>query len=268
MIMARAKGLIWLSLALVCALSAGGLTYFLLQRQSDEAAQALAVAQQEITDAPKEETVRVPVAVRDLERGVVLTPEFFELKEFPLSLAPTSAITETALLDGQVLSQFIAQGDIFRTEALYGGTGAPLSSSIEPGRTIITFPVMDLFTGTGLFVEGDRVDLLLSIGVETTAEEGEGEENITGYTVQNVRVMRILTAPPSEENPNPAPTALLLELDPEDAVMVKKVKDAGGTIDLALRSPVDTNDFDVPVVTDGDLVRLMSGGSDSVGNAP
>jgi hypothetical protein len=50
--------------------------------------------------------------------------------------------------------------------------------------------------------------------------------------------------------------------------MVKKVKDAGGTIDLALRSPVDTNDFDVPVVTDGDLVRLMSGGSDSVGNAP
>jgi pilus assembly protein CpaB len=267
--MGRAKGWIWISLALVCALGAGGLTYVLLQRQNARATQALALAQQELASEPKEATVSIPVARQDLDRGIALTPEQFELKAFPVSLAPSSAITDTELLDGQILAQFVAQGDIFRPQDIYGGTGAPLSSLIEPGRTIISFPVIDLFTGTGLFVEGDRVDLLLSIGVETTTEDGAEQGDITGYTVQNVRVMRILSPPPSEGDPTPAPTALLLELDPADAVMVKKVKDAGGTVDLALRSPVDQDDFDVPVVTDQDLIRLMDGSApETVGDAP
>jgi pilus assembly protein CpaB len=266
--MARAKGWIWISLALVCALSAGGLTYFLLQRQSTEAAQAVERARLEA--APLEETVSIPVAAADLERGSQLGAGSFELKEFPVSLAPSSALTDTGQLEGQFLSQFVAQGDIFRPEALYGGTGAPLSSSIEAGRTIIAFPIADLFTGIGLFVEGDRVDLLLSLA---KAGDGSAEAagSITGYTVQNVRIMRIVSPLPSEQDPDPAPTALLLELDPTDAVMVKKVKDSGGTIDLALRSPVDEDDFTVPPVTDDDLTRLMSGGGgapNTVGNAP
>ena len=44
-----------------------------------------------------------------------------------------------------------------------------------------------------------------------------------------------------------------------------------GTIDLALRSPIDQDDFEVPPVTDGDLLDLMvngDGGPDTVGNAP
>lgn len=265
--MARAKGWIWISLALVCALSAGGLTYFLLQRQSTATAEAIVAAQQEAA-APQEETVSIPVATRDLERGTEIAPDAYELKEFPVSLAPSSAITDTELLTGQVLSQFIAQGDIFRPEALYGGTGAPLSSSIEAGRTIIAFPIADLFTGIGLFVEGDRVDLLLSIGVK--AADGADQGELTGYTVQNVRIMRIVSPQPTQDTPNPTPTALLLELDPADAVMVKKVKDAGGTIDLALRSPLDEDDFTVPPVTDTDLVTLMNSGDapQTVGNAP
>lgn len=264
--MARARGWIWISLALVCAVSAGGLTYFLLQRQSAETQEAITLARQEA--APQEEMVSIPVAARDLERGSQLAPDTFVLKEFPLSLAPSSALTDTAQLDGQFLSQFVAQDDIFRAESLYGGTGAPLSASIEAGRTVLAFPVADLFSGIGMFVEGDRVDLLLSSAI--AGADGAEAGNLTGYTVQNVRIMRIVAPLPSEENPDPAPTALLLELAPADAVMVKKVKDAGGTIDLALRSPVDEDDFTVPPATDKDLLRLMNGGGapDSVGNAP
>jgi pilus assembly protein CpaB len=267
--MARAKGWIWLSLALVCALSAGGLTYFLLQQQSAAAEQALAEARQ--FAPPEIETAAIPVAARDLERGQVLTAQDFELKAFPVELVPSSAIADPAELEGQILAEHVSLGDIFRTSSLYGGTGAPLSSEIATGRTVIAFPVVDLFTGTGLFVEGDRVDLLLSVGLEAE-QDGQAVDagDITGYTVQNVRVMRILRPRPTEEQPNPAPTALLLELDPSDAVMVKKVKDAGGTVDLALRSPADGDAFEVSPVTDGDLVRLMSGegGPDIVGDAP
>lgn len=272
--MARSKGWIWISLALVCALAAAGLTYALLQQQNQAVEQAVQEAERNV-EAEQRPTVAIPVAADNIARGTVLTAQLFTSQDFFADAVPTSAITDTAQLEGQVLAADIAKGDIFRPESIYGGTGAPLSSVIESGRTVIAFPIVDLFTGTGLFVEGDRVDLLLSITVEATEQGGEGGEaaqqsaDITGYTVQNVRVMRILGPRPTQENPNPAPTALLLELDPADALMVKKVKDAGGTIDMALRSPLDEDDFAVPPITDTDLIRLMGGQPPStVGNAP
>jgi pilus assembly protein CpaB len=269
--MARTKGWIWLSLALVCALSAGALTYFLLQRQAAETERRIQDAQASAAVIPVVETLDVPVATRDLERGAVLGAQDFALKPFPLDLAPAVAITDTQLLDGQVLSERVTQGDFFRESVLYGGGGGPLSSDIEQGRTLFAFPVIELFAGTGLFVEGDRVDLLLSVSTKGEGADGEQDiDNLTGYTVQNVRVMRILSPRPTQENPRPVPTALLLELDPADAVMVKKVKDAGGTIDLALRSPLDQDPFNVPPINDRDLIRLMQSGEGSniVGSQP
>lgn len=266
--MARAKGWIWLSLALVCAVSAGGLTYFLLQQQNQKVVEAVNNAQGQV-EAQQEPTVMIPVATSNLERGTVLAPDMFAAREFPVSLVPTSALTDTELLDGQVLAQSVAQGDIFRPESLYGGAGAPLSSEIESGRTVIAFPAEDLLGATGLLVEGDRIDLLISSNIKDR-ETQEDLGQLTGYTVQNVRVMRILSAVPTAENPNPVPKAFLLELDPADAVMVKAVKDTDGTLDLALRSPVDTDAFEEAPVTEDDIVRLMTrfGAPDTVGSAP
>ncbi|HMQ30630.1 MAG TPA: Flp pilus assembly protein CpaB [Chloroflexaceae bacterium] len=265
--MARAKGWIWISLALVCAVSAGGLSYYLLQRQNAATQAAIAQAQQAV---PEVETVAVPVAARSLERSTTLTAADIELKEFPLGLTPASALTDPELLAGRILSEPLAQGDFFRESSLYGNEAGSLSETIAPGKTVIAFPIVDLFSTTGLFVEDDRVDLLLSFqDLVASAEQAGGP--VTGYTVQNARVVRILTGPPSQDNPNPPPTALLLELDPSDAVMVKKVKDSGGTIDLALRSPLDNEPFDVSPVTNEDLIRLMGGdggGPETTGNAP
>jgi pilus assembly protein CpaB len=266
--MARAKGWIWLSLALVCALGAGGLTYYFLQRQSAATQAAVSRAMQEAAPPPVE-TVAVPVAARKLERGETLTPELFRLKDFPVDLAPSSAITDTELLDGQILAATIAEGDIFRPEALYGGTGAPLSADIEPGRTVIAFPAQDLLGGTGLLVEGDRVDLLITSNI-TEQATGNSLGALTGYTVQNVRIMRILSPAPTADTPNPAPNAFILELDPSDALMVKAVRDAEGKLDLALRSPADQQPFEQPAVNEQDILRLMSryGANQSVGQAP
>jgi pilus assembly protein CpaB len=272
--MARAKGWIWISLALVCALGAAALTYFILQQQN----QAVEIAVQEArTEVQSEQrpTVLIPVAGQDLERGTVLNSEFFDEREFFADAVPSSAITDTTLLEGQVLAANIAAGDIFRPETIYGGTGAPLSAEIEEGRTVVAFPIVDLLTGLAVFVEGDKVDMLITLPVPA---EGDGTQqdgtqqggNLTGYTIQNVRIMRIVAPQPTSDNPNPAPTALLLELDPADAVMVKKVKDAGGTIDMALRSPLDDDNFTVPPVTDEQLFDLITNGEPpaTVGNAP
>ena len=258
--MARTKGWIWFTLALVCALSAGGLTYYLLQRQNTVVQEAVSVATANAQVAtPVVMTVQLPVAARDLERGATLTAQDVVLSAFPVELVPTVAISEVAQISGKILLEPIAKGDIFRERAFVGGSSVTLSAQITPGKTVIAFPIVDLFSGTGLFVAGDRVDLLLTRSGLPPASDVPGDSgSITGYSVQNVRVLRVLSAPPSQDNPNPAPTALLLELSPADAVMVKKVKDAGGQIDLALRSPVDDGVFPVNPVTDRDLLQLMN----------
>ena len=263
--MVRTKGWIWISLALICALGAGGLAYYMLQQQRIAAEAAISAAQQRSAVAELV-TTEIPVAARDLERGTLIQDTDIVVKAFPVELVPSAVITDMTRLSGQILAEPVTQGDLFRERTLYGSEQGPLSAEIAQGRTIIAFPIVDLFAGTGLLVEGDRIDLLLSVEVEREAQEGAAtREKLTGYTVQNVRVMRILTDPPTEENPEPRPTALLLELAPGDAVMVKKVKDAGGTIDLALRSPLDEEPFRVPMVDDDALITLLQGEAETIG---
>jgi pilus assembly protein CpaB len=60
---------------------------------------------------------------------------------------------------------------------------------------------------------------------------------------------------PTEDDKQPKATALLFSMKPEDAVMVKFVKDVGGTIDFALRSPLDKETFQAPRVDDADLIE-------------
>jgi pilus assembly protein CpaB len=44
-------------------------------------------------------------------------------------------------------------------------------------------------------------------------------------------------------------------MKPEDAVLVKFVKDSGGTIDFTLRSPQDQGNFQAPALDDAELIR-------------
>ncbi len=260
--MAKGRGWIWISLALVCAISAGGLTFFLLQRQSQAQQAAIEAAREEASAglAPVE-MVTLPVAARDLPRETVITAADLLPRDFPANVAPPSAIADSESLVGRMLSGDLLAGDPIFAGLLYGGEQGALSAEIEPGKTVIAFPILDLFAGTGLFVENDRVDLLLSF------EQPEGGP-LTGYTVQNVRLLRILAPPPTEDDPTPSPTALLFELDPAAALMVKRVKDAGGTIDMALRSPLDEAPFVVDPLTNDDLIRLMQGTPENVGQQP
>lgn len=267
--MARTKSWIWITLALVCALSAGGLTYYLLQRQSNNATAEVDNLRAQLTAVPVVETVSVPVAARDLVSGTTLTPEDFVQKNFPVDLVATSAITDVEQLSGQILIEPVTSGDIFRKNVFVGGAGVSFSGEIEPGKTVIAFPISDLLSQTGVFVAGDRIDLLITrVGAVPDPSVPGDTGMLTGYSVQNVRIMRVLGTTPTETNPNPTPTALLIEISPEDAVMVKKVKDSGGIVELGLRSPADNEPFIVDPVTDGELLQLINEGPklDAVGS--
>jgi pilus assembly protein CpaB len=60
--------------------------------------------------------------------------------------------------------------------------------------------------------------------------------------------VKIIRPTPTEEQPNPEASAILFELSPQDAVIVKFVKDSGGTLDFTLRSSTDATIYETDAI--------------------
>lgn len=249
--MTRRSGWMLVVLGLVLAISAGAMVYVVLQNQRVEAQElATRLAQEQVAPPP---TMKLPVAARTLEPGTVISAQDYVLKDFPLDLVPVMAISDTAGLESRVLVQTVGQGETFRNSQFLGGTGAAISQQLKQGHVLFAFPIVDLLSQSDLIQDGDHLDLLLTL--EQTGAEGDEVGRITAITLQNIEVFRVLRPPATEEDKQPKATALLFSMRPEDAVMVKFVKDAGGTIDFTLRSPTDQANFQVPAIDDAELLR-------------
>lgn len=248
--MSRKHGWILLSFGLILAISTGaGLFLLLRQQQRTMSEQAIAMAEA----APQPViTMAVPVAARPLTPGTVLTPEDLLLKDYPLELVPISAITSTVMLESQLIVEPIGQGETISSNKLAGEGAGRISQQLAVGQMLFAFPIADLLSRSNVIDDGDRIDLLLSLVVDQS--EGASDAPITLFTLQNLAVIKVLR-PGDGDQPDPAaPVALLLGVTPEEAVLIKHVKDAGGVIDFVLRSPLDNEPVVVPPVNREDLI--------------
>jgi pilus assembly protein CpaB len=247
----RRRGWILVVLGLILAVSAGAMVYVVLQNQQAEAQeQATLLAREQAAPVP---TMKLPVAARPLEPGMVLGAQDYVLKDFPLDLVPVSAISDTAGLDSKILVQPVGQGETFRSSEFLGGNGATISQQLTQGEVLFAFPIIDLLSQSNLIQDGDHVDLLLTI--QQKGPKGEDLGKATAITLQNIEVFKVLRPQATEEDKQPRATALLFSMKPEEAVMVKFVKDSGGTIDFTLRSPLDKDNFQAPAVDDAELIQ-------------
>lgn len=244
--MARRTGWILLTLGLVLAIGSGALVYVILQQQAKQVDTLIAQA----TAQPAPNTVSLPVAARALEPGRPLTAEDIVIKEYPVDLVPSGAVTNTVDLEQRVLIRSVDAGELIQRRLLLGESGTAISQEIRQGYVLFAFPIMDLMTQSQIIMDGDRIDLLLTLPVVTP--DGTSAGRVSALTLQNIEVFKVLRATDEEGNPGEA-TAMLLSMEPQDAVMLKFIKDSGGTLDFALRSPLDVDDFTAPPVNDQDL---------------
>jgi pilus assembly protein CpaB len=120
------------------------------------------------------------------------------------------------------------------------------------------------------FPTGREVEVATSPGeTETTRTAGStGEEQATFVVLENVGIAaltgwRPATAEgegvlPSGATEARPPTAILFALSPQDALVLKYVKDAGGVQDIVLRAPGAEGPFDTePVDVDYVLNRFQ-----------
>jgi pilus assembly protein CpaB len=236
----RRKGWMFFALGLILALSAAAMVYFLLQNIEPKPAEM----------PPPIPTTKLPVAARPLEPGTKLSSADYIMKDFPLELVPVSAISKTVSLDSQLLVRTVGQGETFRSDQFLGGQGASMSQQIKQGMVLFAFPIVDLMSQSDVVRDGDHIDLLLTLPLKGLSGEDTEKDlgQATALTLQNIEVYKVLRTTKKEDQPEGAPTALMISVTPADAVILKYAKDSEGKIDFTLRSSLDTEPFVAPYI--------------------
>jgi pilus assembly protein CpaB len=236
----RRKGWMFFAFGLILALSAAAMVFFLLQNVEAKPAEV----------PPPIPTTKLPVAARPLEPGTKLSSADYIMKDFPLDLVPVSAISKTVNLDSQLLVRTVGQGETFRSDQFLGGQGASMSQQIKQGMVLFAFPIVDLMSQSDVVRDGDHIDLLLTLPLKGLSGEDTEKDlgQATALTLQNIEVYKVLRTTKKEDQPEGAPTALMISVTPADAVILKYAKDSEGKIDFTLRSSLDTAPFVAPYI--------------------
>lgn len=214
--------------------------------------------------APPE--VSVVVAAQQVGVRSRLTAEDLEMREMPVDAIPESAVRQMEDAEGKITLAELYPGEVILEQRLVdpdvvAGNGRT-AVVINDDQVLLAFPAGDLMSNLGILKPGDHVDLLLSYELPadtiTTGRPGPiagtagGETELTTFTLlQNLELTQIIKG--EEEST----TAYLLAVTPQDALLLKYIKDVGPVRDLVLRAPGVEADFDTDPVDLDYLINFL-----------
>jgi pilus assembly protein CpaB len=222
---------------------------------------------------------QVVITTRDLPLGTVLRAEDVTTLKVPVEVAPVDVMTEPGAVIGRMVNASMAMGEMLLNHRLTDPTNVnhDLAYTLEDNQVLMAFPANDLMSTLNVIQRGDLVDILVSLVQEvpvvpvvdpdnvtaTTAAQPEEEEEFesrmfTFSALQRVditaTVVEVRTAANQGDNAQAAPPnvrAYLLAVSPQDALVLKHLRDSGAIFDLVLRAPTSSEQFDlVPVISE------------------
>lgn len=239
-------------------------------------------------------TEKVLVTTRGIPLGAVLVPADLKVVEIPVELVPLNRVSNRNDVVGKVVTIPMVAGEMVLPHHLVDPSNVvdrTLAFSLEDDQVLMAFPVVDLMSRLNILKKGDLVDVFVSRqhaaqpGV-LAADEEEKTQLYTYIAMQRITITAIVmdvieqrqpaptpqVEPEAVLTPGPQPTptpqpppvphrlesnpiALMLALDPQDALILKHLKDSGAIFDIVLRSPTSTELFDTVPVTSGYLVE-------------
>mgnify|MGYP005854002301 CR=1 FL=1 len=254
--MVHRRGYLWFAAGLVLAAAAGLITYVAVQRTT-------AVERAPQVPAP----LQVLVATRDIPLHTLVAETDVALREVPATLALDGSLSHPREAVGHLTTADIRRGEQLLRERLITPdyVGPRAAFAMEPQKVMVAFPAQDLLNTAGIVRPADRVDLLFSLDFSRVKPDIPPGLN-TMCLLQDLQVADVVYAEPSDEGraSPPLPSglattdrgpaqAILLAVDPQDALAVKFFRDAGAAPDLVLRSPAAEGLFEL-VPVDGDYV--------------
>lgn len=275
--MRKRRGVLLMLVGIVLA----GLAGVMILNVARRAAEAPKVVQAEPI-----KKVYVLVAQNDLPENVAVSAEDVALNEFPADFAPAGAVAGPEFAVGKFTTSKMYKGQIIVAPLLSDTRKAgQFSSRIQEGKVAMAVTVNDALNSLGALRAGDRVDILLTVDLakgvakkNTTSGQTAGqpaqaqtgatsadqlpEQNLsTQLTMQSVEILAIgvpagepgtngqATAPAQGNGSQQADKTITFQLDPQDAVTLKFIKDSGGVMDLVVRAPNDTKVAKTDAVT-------------------
>jgi len=282
--MNRRKGWLWIVGGIVLALIAGVLVFMMVARTTAPSGQVLVPGatgpQVRVVVAAREIPQHTVIEKADLSVKGVSADAVPDEALLGGVEGAVGKIAERTISAGEVLvSGVLASYTPGSGEKVAFTTLGSKAVVAQEDQVLFAIPPLDLMSTRFLEV-GNHVDVLVSLVQESEGavpqsqadeEEGTGEQVggspeqlITAYTIQDAEIAAIKYAaiqasqsgaqlPGGGQGSGAQPSsgvrqALLVALDPQDALILKHLMDRGAMLDVALRAPTSDQLFDTQPV--------------------
>lgn len=252
----KRRGLLWILAGAVVAVLAGAVAMWALRA---------AVSTVGVPEEEPKLTRPVVVAAQFVDRRSVLSAADLEIRELPEDSIRSGAVVKMEDAVGRITLTELNQGEIVLAQNLLevAAEGEPQEGEASLGEALnddeVAVPLLatDLMNRFGVLQPGDKVDLLFSTNVVgRTIEEDVPRGGLVAMTaVQDLEILQIVSIRPAaeegeeEEAGQPVERLIILIAEPQEAVIIKYLKDSGAAIDFALRAPTSEQLFEVEPVT-------------------
>jgi pilus assembly protein CpaB len=246
------------------------------------------IAAQEQAQVVKSDVV---VLTHDMKLGDQIKSGDVTVSQIPVDVIPRDAVTTTEAAVGKFVRADMVQGEMLLQHDVADPTNNnhDLSFILSKDHVLMAFPANDLMSRENVIQRGDIIDIFATFQEQvksaagtapttttttpagTTTEEQPVMRNFTVDAFQKVEVTALvldvvnqqqqntgITINTAEQAPRTDTTisSYLLALDPQDALVLKHLKDLGANFDIVLRNPTSTTQFDLTPVTEEYIVEL------------
>ncbi len=243
--MSRKRGWLWMVMGVALAFLAAIMVYRVVSASSGQ------------TAAPPTKTQSVIVATQDIPRGTVIDKTMVTVRDVPAELVPVGAATTLDDVVEKMVVVDIKRGEILLRDRLETPTNVTRNFGlvIPHGKVLIALPADDLINRVGVLQPGDKVDILFSLNYG----QGNPTEMVTLDALQDIAIQAVVMPPEAriaqkvagqlgaqgqqtlQQASGAFQRAILVAVDPQDALLIKYLKDTGAVLDFALRAPDDTS---------------------------
>jgi pilus assembly protein CpaB len=178
---------------------------------------------------------RVLTAALNLPLGTQISARHLASIEMIPGQEPVGTFHDEKDIDGKITSVNVPAGQLLMASMFAKEGESALAANVEKDKRAVTVRVDDVIGVAGFLLPGNRVDVVAT-------RKDDRTQVVTSETIlNNIKVLAVDQSAATNSNEPVVVRAVTLEVTPEEAETLLKGK-AAGSIQLALRNPLDDSD--------------------------